>query len=168
MRARLNVLAGDDDEPARTAAVVAASLWDYRIAPGAAADVVQAWESMLTERVRAAEAWGAAEDARYEEMLTEIRPLMRERVGPRPDRKDADAFSAYATRFHAEFVALKVEFDSVRSGTATAYHSSKTVCRACEILREQEDGRLLVSLVAAGAASPRHDLAHPEGLAPNV
>lgn len=165
MRARVNVLAGNGDEPARAAAVVAASLWDYRTTPGAVADLVQAWESMRTERVRVAEAWGVAEDARYEEMLAEIRPLLRERVGPRPDRKDADAFSAYVTRFHAVFTALKGEFDSPLWDRNTTVHQKSG--RACEILREQ--GRTaLISLVAAGTASQGRDPAHPEGLASNV
>jgi hypothetical protein len=162
MRARINRLTEGADDQARAAAVIAASLWDYRAVPGAAVDAEEAWESMLIERVRDAEAWGEAEDARYEGMLAEIRPVLLERIGPRPDPKDVNAFSEYATRLHTELAALMGAFDDPLWGRNKVLQHKTGL--ALKTLREQ--GRLaLISLVRAGTTPQRNDPSAPQGLA---
>jgi hypothetical protein len=59
------------------ASIVAASAWDYQSTPGAAADVLVAWERAVRAAIRRADGGSDEEDRRYAEMRAEARKLAR-------------------------------------------------------------------------------------------
>ena len=88
---------GGRDDEALAATVMAACCWDYATAPGAAVDMLSAWEGLVSERLRRADGWGEAEDERFQQLIRSQRALALEALGPEPT-EDADAAKAHGRR----------------------------------------------------------------------
>ena len=75
---------GSRDDEALAATVMAACCWDYAAAPGAAVDMLNAWEGLVSERLRRAEGWNKAEDERFQRLIGAQRALALDALGPEP------------------------------------------------------------------------------------
>lgn len=87
------------EEDADAVAVIGASAWDFRTIPGAAADVLKAWEHATYMAIRRADGGSDEQDDRYRDLRRRIRNAAAERAGPVPDGADADAVARHARRF---------------------------------------------------------------------
>jgi hypothetical protein len=76
---------------------MAACCWDYATAPGAAVDMLNAWEGLVSERLRQADGWGGAEDERFQQLIRAQRSLALEALGPEPS-DDPEAAVAHGRR----------------------------------------------------------------------
>ena len=83
---RLGQVSGEagKDDLALAAAVMAACCWDYTSTPGAAVDMLSAWEGLVSEQLRRAEGWGVAEDERFLQLIRAERVHVLEDLGPEP------------------------------------------------------------------------------------
>ena len=151
-RSRLNRLGEGDDDQAAAATVLAACAWDYDTTPGAALDMFNAWEKLMTERILAKDGWGEAETIRLQQLIRDLKLVAQARIGPAPDDADAEAVAAHSSRVVAELVALVNGSDDPLPNRKAALNA--TMGEACNALREQGDAALLALVGAIAPAAP--------------
>lgn len=136
-RTRLARLDGAGEEEAVAAGAVAACAWDYGRAPGAAVDLLSAWEGVACERILRADGWGEAETARLHQFIQDQNERVIGDLGPAPDDADPQAAATHASRVTAELqrrvnasgdplLARKAGLNAKMSGARTAMRAEAT------------------------------------------
>jgi len=131
---------GGRNDEALAATVMAACCWDYATAPGAAVDMLNAWEGLVTERLRRADGWGEAEDELFQQLIRAQRTLALEALGPEPT-DDPEAAKAHGRELVERLLErLNTSQDPLPARKAAL---NERIAAARTELREQIAGALL-------------------------
>ena len=107
VRGLLGRLSEEDTDAGLAAGVLAASSWDYRTVPGAAADMVTAWERMEMTRIRHRHGWSESDDAAVYQIIADQKAVAEQRLGPSAGQPKDE----YRAKLSAEISSLIQQID---------------------------------------------------------
>jgi hypothetical protein len=132
------------------ASVIGASAWDFNSVPGAAADILTAWENAAFAKIRRTEVGSEEQDDRYRELRKQARVTAAERAGPKPDSTDQRAMTAYTRRLDDEFGNAVSEIDGPLYEQMTA-RAQRLIDAAITVRKQAKSALLRLSRPTAPA-----------------